>query len=146
MGKMALEPSKFGSIKIRRCFKAQDGLSVVKRELHHFSDASMSGYGHCSYLRVIDEQNQVYCSLVMGKSRVTHLKPVTIPRLELTAALVSVKISDLVQQELDYKDVVQWYWTDSKIVMGYIANDSGRFHVYVANRVQQIRHLTNPKQ
>ena len=64
----------------------------------------------------------------------------------MTAALVSVKISDLVQQELDYKDVVQWYWTDSKIVMGYIANDSRRFHVYVANRVQQIRDLTNPKQ
>ena len=34
--------------------------------------------------------------------------------------------------------MTEWYWTDSKIVLGYIANDSRRFHIFVANRVQQI--------
>ncbi|XP_048576716.1 uncharacterized protein LOC116603307 [Nematostella vectensis] len=38
------------------------------------------------------------------------------------------------------------YYTDSKVVLGYITNESRRFYVYVANRVQQIRSLSNPEQ
>ena len=52
-------------------------------ELHNFADASTSGYGQCSYLRVKDEDGNVNVSLVMGKSRVALLKITTIPRLEL---------------------------------------------------------------
>ena len=46
------------------------------------------------------------------------LKPVTIPRLELTAALVSVKISDVLRQELEYDQITEVFWTDSKVVIG----------------------------
>ena len=38
------------------------------------------------------------------------------------------------------------YYTDSKVVLGYIKNDTRRFHVYVANRVQTIRNLSQPDQ
>lgn len=38
------------------------------------------------------------------------------------------------------------YYTDSKIVLGYINNASRRFHVYVSNRVVRIRKSTNPEQ
>ena len=38
------------------------------------------------------------------------------------------------------------YYTDSKVVLGYIANESRRFYVYVANRVQIIRSLSTPEQ
>ena len=37
-------------------------------------------------------------------------------------------------------------WTDSKVVLGYINSDACRFKVFVANRVQQIRDHTSPKQ
>ena len=82
----------------------------------------------------------------MGKSRVTPLKNVTVPRLELTAALVSTKVSSVLQQELDYKNVKDVFWTDSQVVVGYIKNDARRFHVFVANRVQQIRDSSSPSQ
>ena len=38
------------------------------------------------------------------------------------------------------------YYTDSKVVLGYLQKDSRRFYVYVANRVQLIRRLSSPSQ
>ena len=60
--------------------------------------------------------------------------------------LVSVKVSNLLHQELNYEGMVDIFWTDSKVVLGYINNDAKRFHIFVANRVQQIRECTNPNQ
>ena len=134
------------SLRIPRCFKPEGFGQIKTVELHHFSDASLSGYGQCSYLRLISESDQTHCSLVMGKARVTPLKPVTVPRLELTAAVVSVKISQWLGEELDYQDVSEFFWTDSKVVIGYISNTTSRFHVFVANRLQQIHDHTKPQQ
>ncbi|XP_072179391.1 uncharacterized protein [Diadema setosum] len=78
-------------------------------------------------------------------SRVTPLKQQTIPRLELAAAVISAKMSAFLRNELTYPDVREYLWTDSKIVLGYISNESRRFHVYVANRVQQIRNESDPE-
>ena len=133
-------------IKIARCYKPENFGRVKLAELHNFSDASQSGYGQCSYLRLINEQDEVHCSLVMAKARVTPLKPVTIPRLELTAAVVSIKVSQWLCNELEYENIQEIYHTDSQVVLGYINNNARRFHIYVANRVQQIHEHSNPKQ
>ena len=82
----------------------------------------------------------------MGKARVTPIKTITIPRLELTAAVVSVKVSEVVKRELEYNITKELFWTDSQIILGYIGNDTRRFHTYVANRVEQIRSQTSKEQ
>lgn len=82
----------------------------------------------------------------MGKARVAPLKPVTVPRLELTAAVVSVKTSAQLQQQLDYEGIEEVFWTDSKVVLGYIANETRRFHIFVGNRVQQIQEHSSSDQ
>lgn len=133
-------------LKVPRCHKPNEFGEIKKVELHHFSDASQNGYGQCSYLRLTDDNDCIHCSLVMGKSRVTPLKPVTIPRLELTAAVVASKIGCVLRKELGYEEVKETYWTDSKTVLGYINNDARRFHVFVGNRVQEIRGKTSPDQ
>ena len=121
-------------------------------ELHNFADPSTFGYGQCSYLRVRDEDGNVNVSLVMGKSRVAPSKITTIPRLELTAAVVSAKVGVMLQEELNYANLKQCFLTDSKVVLGYIndakndaINDAKRFHTFVANRVQIIRSNTDIK-
>ena len=58
-----------------------------------FSDASLEGYGHCSYLRLIDEEDKAHCSFVIGNARVAPLKQITVSRLELAAATISAKMS-----------------------------------------------------
>lgn len=130
-------------ISIPRCYKPKNFGHVVSTELHHFSDASIKGYGQWSYLRLVHEHQKVHCSFVMGKSRVAPLKPVTIPRLELTAAVCSVRISQQLRRELEYHINREYFWTDSNVVLGYISNESRRFHVFVANRVQEIQDSTS---
>ena len=74
------------------------------------------------------------------------MRTVTIPRLELTAATVSVRVASMLKEELDYEELQDLYWTDSNVVLGFINNESQRFHVYVANRVQFICDQTSPEQ
>ncbi|KAL7841403.1 hypothetical protein SRHO_G00250940 [Serrasalmus rhombeus] len=131
---------------IARCYLPNDFGKVIKTELHHFSDASTCGYGQCSYLRQKNDKGQVHCVLVMAKARVSPMRVTTIPRLELTAAVVSVSVSSLLREELGYSEVEEYFWTDSKLVLGYINNDARRFHTFVANRVQKIHRSTSPKQ
>ena len=68
---------------------------------------------------------------------------VTIPRSELIAAHLSVKISKLLAPVFDDIDEI-YYWTDSKIVLSYLNNVVKRFHIFVANQLQHIKdHCTN---
>ena len=132
------------TLKIPRGIKPD---KVVDRyELHHFSDASTTGYGQCSYVRMHLKDGSISCTLLMSKARVAPFKVVSIPRLELTAAALSVKISKLLKRELEIPFEEEYFWTDSKVVLGYIANDARRFHVFVSNRVQYIRDNTETYQ
>ncbi|XP_030589719.1 uncharacterized protein LOC115783168 [Archocentrus centrarchus] len=138
--------SNLADLQIQRCFVPCDFGQVKGYELHHFADASVNGYGACTYLRVISQTDQVHCCLVMAKSRVTPSTVTTIPRLELSAAVVAVRVSDLLKTELEIPDVQEFFWTDSTIVLGYINNDARRFQVFVANRIQRIKSSTQPEQ
>ena len=132
-------------IDIPRSYAPANFGRVTRQEIHHFSDASMIGYGQCSYLRLRNEEGDIHCALIMAKSRVAPTKVTTIPRLELTAAVISVKTSNVLKEELGYADAKEYFWTDSKVVIGYINNEARRFHTFVANRIQKI-HLSTSQQ
>ncbi|XP_064642183.1 uncharacterized protein LOC135496665 [Lineus longissimus] len=146
--KWCSEVSNLANIEIPRCYHPRVFGEVVSVQLHHFSDASLEpgGLGQCSYLKLTDDKGNVSVSLVMGKSRVTPLKPITVPRLELSAAVVSVRVGEFLERELKYEGIEHFYYTDSKVVLGYIANETRRFHIFVANRVERIRKSTTPDQ
>jgi hypothetical protein len=136
---------ELSKIQIPRCYKPTDFQPISRIELHHFSDASTNGYGVCSYLRFLNSSN-AHCCLVASKARVAPVKAITIPRLELTAAVVAVKLSLRLKEELHMKLDDEYFWCDSQIVLAYLSNDAKRFHVFVANRVQFIRDHTKPEQ
>lgn len=130
------------ALKIPRNYLPPNFGEAVRHELHSFSDASFNGYGACSYLRSISETGQISCSLVIGKAKVAPTKVTTIPRLELSSAVTSVRIGDVAKRELEIKDLQDYYWSDSKVVLGYVNNDAKRFHTFVANHIQRIRSST----
>lgn len=137
---------KLKEVTIPRCYHPNAYGEISRTELHPFSDTSNTGYGSCSYLRFKNDESEVYCSLVMAKARVAPTKITSIPRLELTAAVLSAKMSVMLKTELDIKIDREFFWTDSQVVLAYINNEARRFHVFVANRVQLIRDITDPDQ
>ena len=106
--------------KINRCVKPAEFGAVVSQQIHLLSDASSVGYSSVAYSRVRDDSNRIYCSFLMGNARLALIKSVTIPRLELTAATVSIRVGELSKREVDGNpDFV--YHAHSTTVLRYIA-------------------------
>ena len=82
-----------------RCVMPNDFAGGVA-ELHHFCDGSQIGYGACAYLRVVN-RSEIHVVLIAGKARLAPMKQITIPRLELSAAVLSIQLDVLLRRELD---------------------------------------------
>nr|XP_027222264.1 uncharacterized protein LOC113814404 [Penaeus vannamei] len=109
-------------------------------------DASKESIAAVSYLKTEHEDGSSEIGFVMGKAKIAPLHGHTIPRLELCAAVLAVELSEVVLENLDEEiDIVKFY-TDSKVVLGYIHNQTRRFYVYVENRVNRIHRSTKPEQ
>ena len=117
--------------------------TVIKRiQLHHFADASSEAYGTASYVRVTDVHDKVTVAFVFGKSRLAPVKAVSIPRLELKAAVMATNIDEMLRKELKMKIATSVFWSDSMAVLGYIRNRDKKFEVFVANRLSKIHEST----
>ena len=123
-----------------------DGFLSSSVTLHHFSDASQQGYGAVSYLRSMNDKGIIHCSFVMGKARTAPLKSITIPRLELSAAVLATRLDKIIRREIDLPIRDSVFWTDSTCVINYIRSNDKRFHTFVANRVAVIRDGSSPSQ
>ena len=110
-------------ISLGRCIKSRNFRTIIKISLHNFSDASEIGYGQCSYLRVVDENENIHCSLIMDKTGVAPRNFVFIRRLELVAVVLSVKISNIIKKELQLQGIDEYFRTESRIVLGDVPNN-----------------------
>ncbi|XP_043231303.1 uncharacterized protein LOC122386295 [Amphibalanus amphitrite] len=135
------ESEKLTEVTVQRCV-TPGGLETVRRELHVFCDASEEAFGAVAYLRTTTRDGCHHCRFLMGKSRVAPVKPLSIVRLELQAAVLGARLTDAVVGELSQRpdDIV--CWTDSKVVQQYIDNEARRFKTFVANRLAEIHELT----
>ena len=115
----------------------RQAISGHQVDVHAFSDASNSAYGTAIYLC-----NGKEARLIVAKGRVAPIKKVTVPKLELTALLLSAR---LIKFTLDtYAGIFQlnnlYVWSDSKIALSWI-HSSKVLPVYVSNRTDEIRNL-----
>ncbi|KAK9723428.1 Integrase zinc binding domain [Popillia japonica] len=130
----------YGACIYLRSIDQQHNISTIYVEIHGFSDASLQRYGACIYLRSVDQQHNISVNLLCSKTKVAPLKPITIPKLELCAALLLSKLHDEVQRSL--KLVKSFLWTDSSIVLGWLKTSPNLLKTFVCNRVAQIQELT----
>ena len=107
-------------------------------QLHGFSDASTKAYGAVVYVRVVYRDSTVSSNIVIAKSRVAPVKPVTIPRLELTAAVLLARLLATVASDLSIPMDTCYAWTDSSIVLSWLRHATETLKTYEANRVTTI--------
>lgn len=133
-------------LQVKRCYNPGSSRDMRRHELCIFSDASTAAIGAVAYLRSLDSDSQYHVGFLLGKSKLAPRPAHTVPRLELCAAVLGIEMYELIRDELDIKIDNVKFFTDSRIVLGYIHNTSKRFHMYVANRVTRIRLSTRPNQ
>lgn len=142
-----LEVKMLSSFKVERCLEPEKFGNAIHSQLHHFADASYGyGYGTESYIRLTNCRDDVHVAFLLGKARVTSLKSVTIPRLELTAAVLAARVDVLLKAELQIQLDESAFWTDSTSVLKYINNEDKRFHTFVSNRISTIGEVSSPSQ
>lgn len=107
--------------------------AAAQKELCIFCDASTKAIVAVAYLKVNDAEGGCYVGFVMGKAKLTPRPEQTIPRLELCAAVLAVELAHLISQELDIQLNNTTFFTDNKVVLGYIYNETRRFNVCVSN-------------
>ncbi|XP_053699015.1 uncharacterized protein LOC128745985 [Sabethes cyaneus] len=106
-------------------------------QLHIFVDASETGYAAVAYLR-FQEGNTIECALVASRTKVSPLRFLSIPRSELQAATIGVRLADTICQSLSFQVKQRMFWTDSKDVIYWLNSDHRRYTQNVAFRVSEI--------
>lgn len=112
-------------------------------QFHGFCDASQRAYGACVYIRSRMSSGQVRVELLCSKSRVTPIKAVTLPRLELCAATLLSRLIETIRFSIDLSKTSIFLWSDSTIVLHWISSSSRKWPIFVANRVGEVQRLTS---
>ncbi|KAK7893312.1 hypothetical protein WMY93_022464 [Mugilogobius chulae] len=72
-------------------------------ELCVFSDASVRAISAVAYLRVTHDDDHHEVGFVLGKAKLAPQPELTIPRLELCAAVLAVEVAETIMQEIHLK-------------------------------------------
>lgn len=107
-------------------------------ELHGFADASHRAYAAVVYLHVLLE-DEVKISLIIAKSKVAPVRTVSVPRLELNAAVLLARLLEWAQKTLSLANVPIYGWTDSTVTLAWLREHPSKWNIYVANRVSDVQ-------
>lgn len=114
-------------VRVPRCYFLNDPKKKHNLELHIFVDASESAYAAVAYWRVVAESVVQLC-FVTGKTRVAPRRLLTIPRLELQAAVLGLRMHQTILRCHSIQPSKSYYWSDSKTVINWIHSGSDKWH------------------
>ncbi|XP_048485574.1 uncharacterized protein LOC125490430 [Plutella xylostella] len=96
-----------------------------------------------AYWRMQRADGSVKVTLAMAKNRVAPIKPTSIPRLELQAAVLGTRISNKIRSEHDYEDITRRVFrSDSRTVLAWIRAEPRTFKTFVAHMLAVIEECT----
>ena len=101
--------------------------------MHIFVDASLEAYGAVAYLVSGEPSRGLVARFALARSKVAPLSAISVPRLELMAAMVGVKVAEQVGPVLGLTHADWIFWTDSMDVWHWVRGHSRHFKPFVAN-------------
>ena len=123
-------------IRIPRCYTL--GIGEVRNvELHIFCDASEQAFAAAGYLRLEGKSGR-RTVIVMAKSKVAPVKQLTIPKLELQAAVMGSRLAHTIIEMHTLKISTKILWTDSQTVIKCIGSEVRKYPPFVINRISEI--------
>ncbi|XP_055609831.1 uncharacterized protein LOC129756824 [Uranotaenia lowii] len=131
------------NVSIPRCYRKHTSSSLATNliQIHVFVDASENGYAAVAYLRF--EEDVVECAFVTAKTRVAPLKYMSIPRLELKAAVIGARLAKDIVETHRLSISKRFFWSDSRDVLCWLRFDHRRYTKYVGARVGEILEKTS---
>ncbi|XP_062557206.1 uncharacterized protein LOC134222069 [Armigeres subalbatus] len=125
-------------VHIPRCyFPNYDRKSYESLQLHVFVDASEVAYCGVAYFRIID-RGMPRCSLVAAKAKVTPLRPQSIPRNELNAGIIGVRLMKTITENHSLQITKRYFHTDSTVLLAWLRADPRKYRPYVQFRTTEI--------
>jgi len=106
-------------------------LQFATEEMHIFADVSLKAYGAIAYF--VQGKNT---SLIMSKTKVAPLKTISLPRLELQAAVLATRLTNFILSAVKWQGTI-YLWSDSQIALCQI-NSSKKLTPFVSNCVNEI--------
>ncbi|XP_011883919.1 PREDICTED: uncharacterized protein LOC105571059 [Vollenhovia emeryi] len=108
-------------------------------ELHGFADASSVAYAAVVYLKIVTLSGAVRIALLSGKSKVAPIKPLSIPRLELQAAVLLTRLIKSLRETIPVESSDCYCWTDSTVTLAWLSQHPSRWKTFVSHRVAEIQ-------
>lgn len=125
------------NLRIPRCYNLSE-MQVFELELHVFCDASEQAHVAVAYWRFIFNDGKTKLALISSKTRVSPLKPTSIPRLELQGALIGSRLANFICKAHRSKPNRRYFWCDSMTVLGWLRSDARNYKPFVSHRVGEI--------
>ena len=136
------EFTHLAEILLPRCYAGHIGGQEPKEHsIHVFCDASEQAYGAVAYLRSEDQEGNFHVSFLAARSRIAPKKQLTIPRLELCAALAGAELAAVLRKELTINIATQVLWSDSTTVLHWLKSRTCKY--VVGNQVTEIGSLSD---
>ncbi|XP_058817146.1 uncharacterized protein LOC131680451 [Topomyia yanbarensis] len=88
--------------------------------------------------KAIPTKRQVLRTLMMVNDRVAPLRFVSIPKLELQAAVLGACLANSIVESHKLKPSQRFFWTDSRDVICWLNSDHRRYSQFVAFRVSEL--------
>ncbi|XP_052561972.1 uncharacterized protein LOC120429009 [Culex pipiens pallens] len=134
---------KVEAVSIPRCYRQiTSSSSKTNVQLHTFVDASTNGCATVAFLR-FEEEDRIECAFVAGKTRVAPNKLTSIPRLEIDAGTMGVRLAQKIMEGLRIVIHQRFFWTDARDVLCWLHADHRNYSQFVGFRVAEILEKSN---
>ncbi|XP_044755112.1 uncharacterized protein LOC123314064 [Coccinella septempunctata] len=130
-------------LRLPRCYTLN---GYERIDLHILCDASEQAFATTAYWRITRNDGTIEVVLIAAKAKVAPKKALTIPRLELQAAVIGARLAETIKREHRMEVDQTTYWTDSSTVVHWVRNDMRRYTPFVAHRLGEIAELTQKEE